>query len=93
MLLFRSIFLRLGDSAIPEYKLFARWLRHLVFLILAIAFVSGVLWFIAQGAIMSGRPLAEVLNIDVLGTVWRKTRFGHVWSLRLCLGLVLAGLL
>ena len=93
MLLFRSIFLRLGDSAIPEYKLFARWLRHLVYLILAIAFVSGVLWFIAQGVLMSGRPLAEVVNIDILGTVWRKTRFGHVWSLRLCLGLVLAGLL
>ena len=42
---------------------------------------------------MSGRPLPEVLSIDVLGTVWRKTRFGHVWSLRLCLGLVLGGLL
>jgi putative copper resistance protein D len=57
---------------------------------LAIAAVSGAIWFWLQAASMSGLPLGEAMTSEVLSTVLNETQFGLVLEIRLVLAVVLA---
>jgi len=41
--------------------------------------LSGIMWFILATVIMSGQPL----QAEILKTVWTRTQFGSVWTIRL----------
>ncbi|WP_271620955.1 copper homeostasis membrane protein CopD [Bradyrhizobium sp. CCBAU 51745] len=57
---------------------------------LAIAVISGGIWLALQAVSMSGMPLGEALNPDVLSTVVNETQFGRVAALRACTAVCLA---
>ena len=59
---------------------------------LAISFASGALWLWIEAAEMSERSLANALALDVVGTLLRQTQFGHCWTLRLMLVILIAAL-
>jgi putative copper resistance protein D len=90
----RPAFRMSGAAATPEEigRFRRRLLRYARWSLIA-ALVSGLLWFIAQAAAMSGRPLAAAFDVEILGTVWRRTLFGRVWTVRLFLALIPGGLL
>jgi putative copper resistance protein D len=68
-----------------------RW-RQGAFLAAAIAaLLSGVLWFVFSVANMSG-TLADVGDREILWTVVHDTRFGSVWTARLVLSIIMAGM-
>ncbi len=60
---------------------------------LSLAVVTGVIWLLMQAAAMSGMPLDEALNANVLSTVVGETQFGQVTIIRaglaICLGCLL----
>ena len=60
---------------------------------LLISVVSGTLWFAVTAAIMSGRPIAEVITQGTLGVVLGDTVFGRAFAVRLGLAAGLAVLL
>ncbi len=49
---------------------------------LPIILLSGVMWFVLVAVTMSGLPLNQALQIEILETVWRQTFFGSVWQFR-----------
>ena len=55
--------------------------------------VSGVAWLALAAAAMSGTPIEQALNPDILWLVLGKTTFGRVWMLRLGLVAVFCVLL
>jgi putative copper resistance protein D len=59
---------------------------------LAISFASGALWLWIEAAEMSGRSLTDALAPDVVGTLLRQTQFGHCWTLRVILVILIAAL-
>jgi putative copper resistance protein D len=67
----------------PGAAVLRRRLLFLAWASLGIALVSGTAWVWAQAAAMSGRPLGEALDTHILGIVLSRTRFGHVFLLRL----------
>ena len=56
---------------------------------LALALLSGALWFVLEAAVMSGLPLAQAADRETLSTVAAQTLFGRVWCARLVIALVL----
>jgi copper resistance protein D len=61
-----------------------------VWLGLAIALATGVIWFLLQAAGITGLPLGEVMESGVLVTLLDQTQFGQVSEIRLALAIVLA---
>jgi putative copper resistance protein D len=60
---------------------------------LAIALLSGVVWFLLQAVSMSGLPLSEAMTSRVLSTVLNRTQFGLVAEIRIALAIVVAACL
>lgn len=69
--------------------LYAR-LSRVFWFSLALAFVADVAWFISTVAGIADRPASQIFSDDVAWTVLTSTKFGHVWVLRLVLGVLLA---
>jgi putative copper resistance protein D len=59
-----------------------RRLHRLVWASLALGILSGIAWLGLEARSMSGRPFADALSPEVIGTVLARTRFGHDWELR-----------
>jgi len=76
-----------GESAAAPSE---RRLRRLAWASLALALVSGAVWFAEVAAEMSGKPLDAMLAQGVLGVVLIRTRFGEVFLLRLGFAALLA---
>jgi putative copper resistance protein D len=68
-----------------------RWRLGVLFVAAIAALLSGVLWFVFSVANMSG-TLADVADREVLRTVLNETTFGRVWTARLVLSIITAGL-
>lgn len=83
----------LQRAGAPARARFARFeqnqLRILAWTLAAI-FVSGLLGLVLQAALMTGRPVAQVLTVDILSAVLG-TQYGRVWLLRHGLLILLAG--
>jgi putative copper resistance protein D len=56
---------------------------------LALAFVSGILWFLLQTAEMSGTAVTDATEGETLATVLSATLFGRVWIARFALAAAL----
>jgi putative copper resistance protein D len=59
-------------------------------ILLPIILLSGVAWFVLVAATMSGLPLRQALQPEILKTVWTQTQFGTVWKWRLVFWLAAA---
>jgi copper resistance protein D len=46
---------------------------------LCLTFLSGMLWLLLQGSVMSGRPISWVLHNGVMSRVVLRTQAGHDW--------------
>jgi putative copper resistance protein D len=57
---------------------------------LAVAFVSGAIWFASQAVAMSGQSWGELLTSDAMIAVLNETQFGLVSKIRLVLAILLA---
>jgi copper resistance protein D len=66
-------------------------LLRLAWISLAVALASGALWLALVAADMSGRPFDRVLTDGLASVVLARTRFGHLWELRLALTAIIAG--
>jgi copper resistance protein D len=64
--------------------------RRLAWTGLAVTLASGVLWFLLQAVAISGLPLDQALNSEVLSKVLQRTQFGRVAEIRLVLAAMLA---
>ena len=60
---------------------------------LAIAAMSGVIWFQLEAVSMSGLPFGEAMTWKVLSTVLSETQFGLVSEIRFALAIILAACL
>ena len=60
---------------------------------LAATSISGIVWFLATAATISGLPYRETMTADVLPVVLTETQFGLVAEIRFALALVLAACL
>ena len=76
-----------------EARLFRARTRWVAWIGLAIAVASGVIWFLFQAVSMSGFPLDEAMQLDVLSTVLNQTQFGEVSEIRIALAIILAACL
>ena len=86
-LILRRSGLRSDSSAAQVSR---RWLRLLRMIGLTLGLLSWAAWLAMLAIEMSGLPPAQALSADVLQTVVTRTKFGHVWSLRLGLFAVIA---
>jgi len=79
--------LREGEAALllPRLRIAA-----LLYSGLAIAALSGFVWFVLFAAKLGGRGVGEVFAGDIGLTVLTQTRFGEVWALRLCCAVAVA---
>jgi putative copper resistance protein D len=68
-------------------------LRMLVWATLVIALLSGLAWLLLLAARIAGQGLIKAFTDGVVWTVLTETRFGHVWTGRLAMALLLAGIL
>jgi len=73
------------DSSMAEQVL----VRLTIWSLLAAA-LSGVLWFWLEVVNMTGVPLSGAFSIDAWRTVLLSTKFGHLWSFRLGIGIAIA---
>jgi copper resistance protein D len=60
-------------------------------ILLPVILVSGIAWFLLVAANMSGLPLRQAIQSEVLATVWNQTDFGTVWKWRLIFWLAATG--
>jgi copper resistance protein D len=60
---------------------------------LALAVLSGALWFVLEAANMSGLPTAQAAHRDTLMTVALQTSFGRLWCFRCAVAIALAAAL
>ncbi|MGA9778213.1 MAG: CopD family protein [Verrucomicrobiia bacterium] len=77
-----------GHSEIADY-----WQAHIRFfssVALSIVLLSGIAWFVLVAMTMSGLPLGQTLQPEILKTVWTQTQFGTVWKWRLLFWLAAA---
>ena len=81
-----------NDGDTPE-TVAARWTAAWCSVALTIAAASWLGWLALTAASMSGAPMSQVFDGDVLGIVLSRTTFGHVWIARSACMLVLAGIL
>ncbi|MFZ0693284.1 MAG: copper homeostasis membrane protein CopD [Alphaproteobacteria bacterium] len=65
-------------------------LRRAAWTALPILALSGVLWFLAQAARMSGSPFANAFQSQLLLIVLRQTPFGFVFAARLVMAVAVA---
>ena len=65
-------------------------LVRLVVWSLIVAALSGVLWFWLEVVNMTGPPLSNVFSISAWEKVLLNTKFGHLWSFRLGVGVAIA---
>ena len=63
---------------------------RLAWIALAVALLSGAIWFLLQAVSMSGLPPGEAMTSQVLSTVLEETQFGAVMQVRGVLAIVLA---
>jgi putative copper resistance protein D len=57
--------------------------RMFSLILLPIILLSGLGWFVLVAATMSGLPLRQALQPEIMKTVWTQTQFGTVWEWRL----------
>lgn len=83
----------LGQAAYSRLirRAFTERARSVVAESLAISVVAALGWLLCEAANMSGLPLSEALSTSVISVVLGQTLFGHVWMLRLVLGIALCG--
>lgn len=60
---------------------------------LAVAVVSGAIWFLLQAFAMSGQPLGEAAFADVVPVVLSETQFGTTFKIRIVMAVLLAACL
>ncbi|MGE5115120.1 MAG: hypothetical protein ACM3N6_01385, partial [Betaproteobacteria bacterium] len=75
------------DGAIAVLE---RWLLAWCGATLTAAVLSWLAWLVLTASGMSGLPVRQALDTDVLGIVLGRTTFGQVWTVRLACMLVLA---
>ncbi len=56
--------------------------RRTIVVLLPVAFLSGLAWFVLVDMNMSGLSLADAIHLDAMKLVWTQTQFGHLWQLR-----------
>jgi putative copper resistance protein D len=78
-----------SGRTIPAYPKLRRQLSLLIWVALAVLFLSALWWLVLQSADMSGAPVSEVASGGILWTVLTQTGFGNAWSVRLVLMLLL----
>lgn len=83
----RLIVAPVGGPAAQRWRGITRWLLWLAF---PAALLSGVSWFGAIAADMSGLPPAQALAPPILQLVWSQTHFGRLFGLRLILWIAAA---
>ena len=66
---------------------------HLIWLGLATAFASGLVWLVLVAVDIANEPWSEVIGDGTAWTVFTETQFGFVFQLRLLLMFALVGLL
>lgn len=95
-----AVLMLFGAAVFPVYGLgkderspeaLTVWIRWTLRWCSVSAVVSGVLWLVLTTAVMAG-DLARALDPATLGMTIRDTDFGRLWSGRLALAIVLAGL-
>jgi copper resistance protein D len=69
-----------------------RRLNWIARLSLALAVISGAVWFDLTAAAMSGQPLADIFTQGIWWTVFSQTTFGNAWLIRFVLACLLAAL-
>ncbi|HXD00783.1 MAG TPA: CopD family protein [Verrucomicrobiae bacterium] len=52
-------------------------------ILLPIILLSGLAWYVLVAVTMSGLPLGQAIQPEILNTIWDQTQFGMVWKLRL----------
>jgi copper resistance protein D len=82
-----SIFTHAGTEAADYWQ---TRVRRFSLILLPVILLSGVAWFVLVAATMSGLPLSQALQPDILKTVWAQTQFGTVWEWRLIFWLAAA---
>ena len=65
-------------------------LRRVFWISLALALISGFVWFSFVVAEIGDRPARAILTDDLAWTVLSDTQFGRIWALRLMIGALLA---
>jgi copper resistance protein D len=70
-----------------------RRLNWIARLSLALAVISGAVWFDLTAAAMSGQPLTGIFSQGIWWTVLSRTTFGNAWFIRFVLACLLAALL
>jgi putative copper resistance protein D len=80
-----------GEQAVA--KPLRRQTLRVVWIALAIAVASGVIWLLLQAVSMSGLPFNEAMTSQVLRIVLNDTQFGQVSEIRFALAIVVAGCL
>lgn len=73
----------------PERIALQGWLARTRIASVLIALLTWLAWLLAVAVGMSGLPLAEAWGPSVLDAILLQTRFGHAWSIRLGLMLLL----
>jgi putative copper resistance protein D len=93
-LVFRTMVARPASGPDPSSaKLLQAQTLRVAWIALAIALLSGAIWFLLQAVSMSGLPLPEAMTSRVLLTVLNQTQFGTVAEIRFGLAIVLAACL
>jgi copper resistance protein D len=82
-----SLVFRAGEAIAKRLR---RQGRRLAWIGLAVTLASGVLWFLLQAVAISGLPLDQAMNSDVLSKVLQRTQFGRVAEIRGGLAAMLA---
>jgi putative copper resistance protein D len=82
-----SIFTNAGIEAAGYWQ---SRVRMFSLILLPIILLSGLAWFALVAATMSGLPLGQALQPEILKTVWTQTQFGTVWEWRLIFWLAAA---
>ena len=89
----RPVYRDATGAALQEANELNRWLLRVQSWSLAVALVSGLLWFGVEASTMSGLGLDAVLDRQTLGTVLNETSFGGVWMVRFGVAIMLSAVL
>lgn len=76
--------LLLGDGDAATDRLLCRWMKILS----GLALVSGIVWLMLEASNM-GEGWADAVNLQTIGAVAMDTAFGHVWCVRLTVGVLI----
>jgi copper resistance protein D len=81
------------DAGARARAVVRRQLAWMIWIGLAVALVSGVVWFVLVAQAMSESPFADLFSEGVLWTVLLQTGFGRDWLVRFVLACLLAAIL